>query len=189
MKKLIATATLITLVNLLTGCASRGGMEYPISPPGGPIDPLEAFSFPEIKLITTEGKSFTGKLTRLQGNAVILRPYPYWNLPEVSIPIDGIHLIEPTGPGGHAGRGFSTGFSVLFILTGGLGAASSKYNRDFQMAAIGSGFLGLVGGLIGLLTGAVSDATELSKIKFYELPDREKRTAIRKIMGRLGPRP
>jgi len=189
MKKLIATATLITLVNLLTGCASRGGMGNPIAPPGGPDGAIQANLFPEIKLITTEGKSFTGKLTQLQRDTVTLRPFPYWNIPEVPIPINGIHLIELTGSEGHVGSGFFTGFSLLFIITGGIGAATSKYNTNFQWAAMGSGLAGLVGGLVGLVIGAVSDATKLSKIKFYELPDREKRPAILKIMGRLGSRP
>jgi hypothetical protein len=184
MKKLIATATLIALVDLLTGCASTGGTEYPIFAPGGPEDAVQASVFPELKLITTDGNSYTGKLTRLQGDTVTLRPYPYWNIPEVSIPLGGIHLIELTGSEGHAGSGFAAGFSAFFILTGGLGAATSKYNRDFQWAAVGSGLAGLIGGLVGLAVGAVGDATRLSKIKFYELPELQKRPAILKIMGR-----
>jgi len=189
MKKLIAVATLIALVNLLTGCASTGGIGYPISPPGGPTESIQATSFPEVKVITTEGRSFTGKLTRIQGDTVTLRPFPYWNIPEIPIPIDGIHLVEVTGSEGHAGSGFFRGFSLLFIITGGIGAATSKYNTDFQLAALGAGAVGLVGGLIGLAAGAVGDATKATKLKFYEMSGPAKRPALLKIMGRAGSRP
>jgi hypothetical protein len=192
MKKLIAAATLIALVNLLTGCASTGGTGHPISPPGdpaGPTDAIQAFAFPELKLITTEGKSFTGKLTRLQGDTVTLRPFPYWNIPEIQIPLDLLHLIELTGSEGHAGSGFFAGFNILFIGTGAYGAATSRYNTNFQNATVAAGIVGLVGGLVGFVIGALGDAAKGSKINFYELPESAKRPAILKIMGRAGSRP
>jgi hypothetical protein len=103
-KKLIAVATLIALVNLLTGCATTGGTGDLFNPSGVPAVDVQAKDFPELKLVTTTGESFRGKLTLLQGDVVTLRPYPYWNIPDVRIPLDTIHQVELTGTKSHAGR-------------------------------------------------------------------------------------
>ncbi len=189
MKKIIAAATLIALVNLLTGCASTGGTGDLFNSSGAPHVDVQAEDFPELRFVTTGGESFRGKLTRVEGDIVTLKPFPYWNIPDVRIPLDDIHQIELTGSKSHTDTGFLAGFSVLFIPVGAIGAAKSKYDVDFSNWLLGSAIVGAVGGLLGLVIAAVSDTGKTSKFKFYAMSAPEKIAALLKIMGRAGSRP
>jgi hypothetical protein len=142
-----------------------------------------AKEFPEIKLITTAGEAHSGKLTRLEGEMVTLLPFPYWNLEAVQINVEDIHLIQMPKTGSKIGKGFLTGFGVGFIVTGVFGGALSKYNVDYQWALAGSFGAGAIGGGIGLLIGAISDAGAKDKYEFYNMSQTEKVKAIKKIMG------
>ena len=190
MKKLTALVTLIALVNLLTGCAPTGGTGRPAFPPGGPGDAIQAIVYPELRLVTTDGTSHKGKLTRCQGKVLTLRPSPYWNVQDIQIPLDTVHQINLTEPREDvAGKSFMMGFSILFIPIGAIGAANSKYNSNFSMALAGSVATGVVAGLLGLAIGAVGNTSTPSIYKFYAMSEPEKWRAVLEIMGRAGSRP
>jgi hypothetical protein len=189
MKKIATLTALLAMAHLLTGCASSGGAGHPTALPGNPGEAIQAALFPELKLITTDGNSYRCKLIRLKDDVVTLRPYPYWQIPEAEVPVASFHQVELLDPKSHAGGGFMTGFSAVFLPIGLIGIASSKYNTQFSAALAGSAALGLVGGLVGLVIGAVGDAASDQKIKLYELTEAQKRHAVLKLMGRAGSRP
>jgi hypothetical protein len=184
MRKATAGLTLIAFLLFLSGCATTGG--FRVEPPPGArnFDNL-ARIFPQLLLITTSGDPHQGKLTQIEGEEVVLRPFPYWNVEEVRIPVEEIRSIEIQPEKNGAAAGAANGAGWTFLIFGAIGLGS-KYNTQFQSALLGSGLMAAVAGLAGLAIGALTDAAKRTQYDFYKMTPPEKEAALKKIMGRTG---
>jgi hypothetical protein len=187
MKKIASTVALAAFLLFLTGCATNEMIRVvPLRTESGNLANI-ARVLPELELITTAGDTFQGKLTRREGGAVILRPFPYWNVEEVRVLIEEIHTIKLSGSKNGAIRGAANGAGSIFLISGILGGLTSKYDVDYEWALLGSGILSALGGLAGLVIGAIADAAEKTNFDFYAMTPPEKEAALKKIMGILEP--
>jgi len=182
LKKNFALCTLLFFLNFILSCTTittSGGINIKTTSTSEFI----AKKLPELELITTGGEFHRGKLLNLIGMDVLFSPFPYWNVETLKIHFDKIHTIKLAKKGSKAGSGFAHGFGWTFIFIGVLGAANSKYDRDFENALGASAGAGLFGGLLGLVIGGLAKAATKSQYKFYKMSDSEKTKAVLKIMG------
>ncbi len=182
-KRACTVFTLLAFAFLLGSCetttpAGQGGLA--LTPVQGKV---EAREFPEIQLITTKGETYTGKLVELEGDQVLLRPLPYWNIEPVRIPVEEIFSIKLDKKVSSVGNGFLTGFGLTFIVVGVLAGSNSKYNEDYSHALSGSFGAGVFGGLIGLAAAGIIKLSTKSKYEFYNLTQLQKMDVLRDIMG------
>ena len=182
-KRRFALGTLIVFVLFLIDCATTETYQEQSVLNNAPSGKLMPREFQEIRLVTSAGETYQGKLTGFEGDTVILLPYPYWNVEPLKINLSEIHVIQTEKKGGGAGKGFLNGLAWTYIICGILSGVSSQYNTDYQLALAGSAALGLIGGLIGLAVGGISDAAAKTQYEFYGMSRVEKIAAIRKLMG------
>jgi len=142
-----------------------------------------ATQFPEVNLFTSNGDLYHGKMTVLEGETVIFSPSPYWNVERLRIKIDDIETIELPAKKTGAAKGFGYGFGVTCILIGGFGAGTSKYNETFQNYAVLTPVAGLLGGLAGMVIGAITDLATPAKIEFFRLRHDQKIKVLASLMG------
>jgi hypothetical protein len=142
-----------------------------------------AAKFEEVELTTLKGDRHRGKIVSLEGRRVEFRPFPYWSVELISLDLGEIRSIELADKPKRAGKAFLQGFGWTYSIVGGISAAASKYNEDYQAALVGSAIVGAAGGLVGLLIGAVQDSKARTKFEFVGMSDEEKERSVRKIMG------
>jgi hypothetical protein len=183
LKKLISIITLIFYMYSLFSCSAPTQYRIKDRMATSSSYNLQAKKFPEVRLYTTNMKSYTCKLISLKGNEIALLPSPYWNIEAIKLDLNKIHSIQLEEMPRSAGHGFAGGFAAGFMITGIIGGIASKYDEDYKFALLGAAGVGLGCGIIGLIIGAASDATRKTGYEFHKMNRSEKILAIKNIMG------
>jgi hypothetical protein len=171
-------------LHLAVGCATSR-----VHGPGGGIAQLspaslEARVFPELRLHTKDdGAGQVGKIIGLQNRVVRFLPTPYWNVEALRIDLaDIVSIAVPTKSGG-PGKASAAAFGIGFIVTGGLAAAVSKYDSDYQagliLAPVGASCVALCAMAIRALSGSAKEI----RYDLASMSDEERAFIVLKLMG------
>lgn len=183
-KKAVSYITLILFINFLTSCKMMSpSHHFEVIETSSPMM-FEATKLHEVELMTVSDQTHRGKLIRFEGENLFLLPFPYWNVDLIEIGIDDIRSVLLLGQKGNVGKGFIVGFSVGFMLTGGLllAGGSLKYNEDYEEAITASLLSGLSIALLVSSIGGIASLGKKSKYNFLKMSRSEKINALRKIM-------
>lgn len=184
------TATYLALLASLhftMGCAAKR-----VYGPGGGVAQLppaflEAKVFPEVRIEAGGNPGFVGKITGLENSTVRVLPAPYWNVETLRIDLTEISSIVLPGKKRKVGRAAAYGLGIGFLVVGGLSAASSKYDEDYQIGLIlapaGGIAGGAVSGLVALAVAAMSGSKPEKTYVFEGMTAEEKAAAILDLMG------
>ena len=182
-KRIFASFTLLFFLNFIISCYTSEITSSDESVKIFPTSEIVAKKFPEIELKTAERKIPRAKLLRVVGKKVSLLPFPYWDVEILNIDLNEIYFIKLLKKRNNAANGFASGFGWTFMISGTLGALSSRYNKDFETALFMSVGVGLSGGLLGFLIGAASKIGTSTEYEFIKMSDSQKIRALEKIMG------
>jgi hypothetical protein len=170
-------------LGLMLSCASSTGPISYNSTRGGQPGKFLAAKYEEVELATLKGDFYKGKILSLAEGKIEFRPSPYWGVEPIRLELGEIRSIGLVNKPKRAGKGFLQGFGWTFTIVGGLAAAGSKYDEDYQAGLYGSAIVGLAGGAIGFLVGAIQDSAAKARFDFGPMSASEKEQAVRKIMG------
>lgn len=184
-KKILAFITLALFINFLISCSTTRTFSRNKVIETAPSIKIKAEKLPEILLITINKKVHKGKILSLEGENLLLSPFPYWNVKPIEIGLNEIYSIKVMKKGSKSGKGFLWGLSLGFILEGGVSLTGGelKYDRDYKNALSASVARGLFGGLLGLAIGGISSIGKKSKYNFSKMSKIDKIIAIKEIMG------
>lgn len=182
MKNLGICCLLLGLAFMLSCASSMGPVNY------GETREVQsgkflAAEYKEVVLTTSKGDYYKGKIVSLEGGKVEFRPSPYWGVDLIDLDLAEIRSIELVDKPKRAAKGFLQGFGWTFTIVGGIAAATSKYDKDYEAGLSASPIVGLAGGALGFLIGAIQDATAKTKFDFGSMSETEKEGTVRKIMG------
>ena len=144
---------------------------------------VEAKALPEVRIEAGGNPGFAGKVTGLENSTVRVLPAPYWNVKTLRIDLAEISSIVLPGKKRSVGRAAASGLGIGFLVTGGIAAAASKYDADYQFGLIGSAAVGAVSGLIAAAATAISGSKSEKTYVFKGMTPEQKAAAILDLMG------
>jgi hypothetical protein len=151
-RKTTAWLALLLCLHFVMACATSGVRDAGKGIELSPTASVEARVFPEVRLVTTGGEIHQGKITGLEGGRVRFLPSPYWSVEYEWLDIDTLASISLAKPGGGGGPSILAAFGAGFLITGALGAALSKYDRDYLASLIAGGGTAAISGGIALIS-------------------------------------
>ncbi|MBE3110194.1 MAG: hypothetical protein IMZ46_06715 [Acidobacteria bacterium] len=180
------TATYLALLASLhftVGCAAKR-----VYGPGEGVAQLppvlvEAKALPEVRIEAGGNPGFAGKIIGLENRTVRVLPAPYWNVETLRIDLAEITSIVLPGKKRSVGRAAAYGLGIGFLVAGGIAAAASKYDEDYQAALILAPAGGATVGLVAMVVSALSRSGNEISYDLSSMSDEEKAAAILKLMG------
>ncbi len=175
---------LLASLHLVMGCAARH-----VYGPGGkvselPAGSLEARVCPEVRLHTKGGGQFqVGKIVGLETRLVRFLPAPYWSVVSQKIDLGDIARIDVTVKKGSPGRAGLAGFGWGVLISGFIGAVSSRYNVDYESWLATAPVAGAAIGLVAMGISAMSAPGKEISYDLAAMRDEEKAFVILKLMG------
>ncbi len=174
---------LLLVLGFMLCCAGSTGPLRIMDTNEGQSVKVGAAKFEEVELTTSEGDLYKGKIVSLEGGRIEFRPSPYWGVEPIRLDLGEIKSIGLVHKPNRAGKGFLAGFGWTYMIVGGIGAMSSKYDADYKSALSGSAVIGFAGGAIGFVIGVLQDAAAKTRFDFSTMSAAEKERTVRKIMG------
>ena len=182
MKKKKVTVLFILSSFMLSCAGSNVPAKMKTTPVASPSR-AEARKYEEVLVSISTGEVHKGKIVSIEGDNIVLLPFPYWNVDLVRLRLEDVLSIELPDRGRRTGKGFLYGFGLGFIITGMISGAGSRYDEDYEMALGVSAGAGVAAGLLGFLIGAIHDIATKRDYDFADMTQEEKMRAIREIMG------
>jgi len=182
-KKTLTLITLTFFLNCIFSCTTTSTLTRNEVVKTSSTSEIKAKKLQEVQLITTSEEIHTGKLLSLEGEDLVLLPFPYWNVEPIKIDLNEIYSIKVRKKHSRAGERVAGSFAWGFLITGTLAGLTSEYDEQFEFALLTSAIVGAFSGLLGLVIGGVGDDTKILEYDFYKISDSEKIRVIKKIMG------
>lgn len=178
--------TLLIFLNFLITCTSMETAGPNEAVETYPSIKIRATKFQEVQLTTVDNRVSRGMMLSLEGENLLLSPFPYWNVDPIEIDLDEIRSIKLMKKGSNGGKGFIWGFTLGFTVIGvsALTMGDLKYDKDYGDALTFSLVGGGGAGLLGLVIGGLISLGEKSSYNFFKMSRKEKIETLQKIMMR-----
>lgn len=144
---------------------------------------VEAKALPEVRIEAGGNPGFTGKVTGLENSTVRVLPAPYWNVETLRIDLAEVSSIVLPGKKRNVGQATAYGLGIGFLVAGGLVAAVSKYDDDYQIGLAFGGAGAAVSGLVVAAIAALSRSKSEITYVFKGMTPEQKAAAILDLMG------
>ncbi len=140
--------------------------------------------FPEVRLTDKSGTEKWVKLLSLEGNALTVLPFPYWQTEAEIITIDQIYMLKIKKHTFPALTWSLATAEIAYMLVASVAGSRAHYDGDYQ-AAVGLGALGGSAAGLGMLLLHGFELKEMFQPEYYFplMTEQKRLRTIKNIMG------